>query len=282
VFGQKKAKKGAKDDSNPATADDYKKIRNTKNLTGTLRSIEPSSKTLTIRVEYSHYEPNPKYKPAPPPKGATGAAAALARLQAQMYQTSLDLQRQQQLMANARTPQEQQRAMNKYQQDLVKYQSQQSQYMTKMLMFPMGTVNTNPNNQPFITVTDYKDYSLEYKDEVVVRKMFLPQEFDDTGNIKEYTKDEKEALRGKDKTKPGYEAKIEELLSGQEVKLTLTPPPPPKKKDTKVAKDSKDAPEEDPEMVPDRPTANTIVMTKDMGASGSTSDPAPKKGKKNQ
>ena len=52
ALGQKKNKKAPVDDSNPATDDDYDKIKKKKDhLTGTIRSLDSSGSSVTIRVE---------------------------------------------------------------------------------------------------------------------------------------------------------------------------------------------------------------------------------------
>jgi len=204
----------------------------------------------------------------------------IAKFQYDQFTLAQDLMKQQQVALSARTPNERQKAMLKYQLDMAKYQQQQSQFMNWLYTaYPKGTPNpydNNPNNQPFITVTTTKDYSLEYQDEVVVRKLFLPTEFDDTGNIKVFSDKEKEELRGKDKTKPGYPAKLEDALPGQEVKLHLTPPKTKEKK--RDPKESKD--DEDPPSVSVRPTVNMIVLTKDVDRPSSVGAPEKKKKQK--
>lgn len=326
VRGQKNKNPGPKDSGNSATPADYAMIKNAKELVGTIVSIEGASKTLTIRVPTSYYAPNEKYKPPQLPKqtvatgGANNPAALYAKFQHDQYQLYLDIQRQEQLIAHARTPQERQRAVGKLQQDMAKYQQQQQQFMARMsaasakAVVPAQNVNRNmdPNNQPFKMVTTTKDYSLEIQEEAGVRKLFLSLEYDDTGNVKQYSDKEKDELRGKDKTKPGYVAKFEDVAPGQEVKLFLTPPPQakakakekakekakdadtkddakadakaePKDKDAKAAKDAKA--DEDPPVMPmadpTRPTVNLIVMTRDQGlAAIEPAGQAAKKGNK--
>jgi hypothetical protein len=117
-------------------------------------------------------------------------------------------------------------------------------------------------------------------EKVVYRKLFLPFEYDDMGQVKTYTKEEKEELRGDDKTKPGYTAKFEEFRAGQEVKLYLTPPKKKEKdKDADADKEKdKDAPKEKEEVL--RPTINMIVATKDNAAPAITGDDGKDKKKK--
>ncbi len=82
--------------------------------------------------------------------------------------------------------------------------------MQKQQYQQMAKTNGNPNNQPFMLDHQYKDFDLDLSEKIVVRKMFLETEYDDKGNLKTYTKEELKELKGKDSTKPGYTAKIEE------------------------------------------------------------------------
>jgi hypothetical protein len=250
LHGQKKNKKDkAPDPGYPATDAEYAQIKNVKDLTGTLLSIDMSGRMLTIRVEIPHQEPNPNYKPRAPKVPKVGSPGyQQANFEYQQYRLYQDIMKQQQILSSAKTPQQRQNAMMKLQLDMMKYQQQMAQVMARSgattPIYPGG----DPNNPPFVTVTSIKDYTLDYKENVNVRKMFLPMEYDDMGNIKKYTDKEKEELRGKDKSKPGYEAKLEDLLPTQEIKIYLTPPKPKKKevakKDVKDAKD-KDAKDKD-------------------------------------
>jgi hypothetical protein len=206
---------------------------------------------VTLRVEYPHYEANPKYKPP--------RVNAAANQQYQMWKTYNDLTRQQQQAALAKNPRDYQRAMQRISQDMARLQQQVAQQM-----YQAGTATFDPNNQPFIVVTNTKDFDLEVQDKVVYRKLILPVEYDDTGNIKKYTEKEKAELRGDDKTKPGYTAKLEEFQAGQEVKLYLTPPKK-KEKDKDADKDVDKEKDKDAKVVEEvlRPTVNMVVMTKD-------------------
>ena len=116
------------------------------------------------------------------------------------------------------------------------------------------------NNDPFRVVHHFKDFEFELQEGVVLRKMFLPMEFDDIGNAKTYTEAEKKELRGDDKTKPGYIAKVDELSNGAEAKLYLVAP---KKKDA----DAKDKDKDDDGVGNvERSTVKMVVLTKESTA----------------
>src|SRR5207244_4264746 len=96
---------------------------------------------------------------------------------------------------------------------------------------------------------------LELGDKVVLRKMFLETQYDDKGNIKEYTKEEKDKLRGKDTAKPGFDSKIEDLQTGQQVKVYLKTPKKTKpvlEPDKAEDKADKDKAEDKTEPAPDK------------------------------
>ncbi|MBI1832980.1 MAG: hypothetical protein HYR84_16190 [Planctomycetes bacterium] len=255
VLANKKKKDAKAKDTAPAASDaDYKAIQKQKELVGKLVNID--AKMVTLRVEYSHYEPNPKYKAPTVTNPKAAGYNAAANQQYQMIRTYNDIMRQQQQAMLAKNPQEYQRAMQRIAQDMGRLQQEIWRLNQTMMKGAASGVKIDPNNQPFITVTNTKDFDLEVEEKVVYRKLILPFEYDDTGNPKTYTDKEKAELRGDDKTKPGYKAKLEEFAPGQEVKLYLTAP-------KKVEKD-KDADKDNP-MPPEvlRPTVNMVVMTKD-------------------
>jgi hypothetical protein len=112
-------------------------------------------------------------------------------------------------------------------------------------------------------VKNSKDFELVVEENVVVRTMYVGSEFDDMGNIKQYTKEQIAKLRGNDPSKPGYAARIEDILPGQEVALYLTP--------VKNAGKKKD------DEAGERPTVRMIVLTREQG--GISAGPE-RKGKK--
>lgn len=264
VSAQKKKDAKTKEDAPAATDADYKSIQKQKEIRGTVINIDATS--LTLRVEYSHMEANPKYKP---PKDNKNPAA---NQQYQMWKTYTDLQVQMQKAALARTTKEAQQAQQRIAQDMGRLQQQ---YMQMNAKGGAAVMKVDPNNSPFISVTNTKDFDLEVQEKVVYRRLVLPFEYDDTGNVKTYSDKEKADLRGDDKTKPGYTAKADEFAAGTEVKLSLTAP--------KKVEKAKDADKEDKDAkVPEevaRPTVNMMVITKDAPASSSTPSTEKKKKK---
>ena len=212
ALAQKKKNKDNTTDYPAATDADYKSIQKQKELSGKVVAVNTG--TLTIRVDYPHYEPNPKYKP---PKNANNAATQMNKIN----QTYVDLQNQYNKAASSNNPKQVAQAQQRIASDMAKLQQQYNQLSMQLAK---AGANTDPNNQPFIVVTNTKDFDLEIQDNVVYRRQNLPFEYDDTGSVKTYTKEEKDALRGDDKSKPGYSAKAEDLVPGRKSSSTSRRP----------------------------------------------------------
>jgi hypothetical protein len=272
VVAQKK--KGVVDNGYAATPEDYKQIVNRKELTGSI--VAASGLVVTVRIDTPRMEPNPKYKAPSITNPKAAGYNASANQQYRLYRDAQQLQRDLQQAQRADTPQERARAMQRYYQDMANFQrqtaQQQAQLMQRMAREPNYAKNNSNNTaDPFIVVHSYKEFDLETTEKVVIRKMFLPAEYDDMGNLKNYTEKDKAALRGDDKSKPGYAGKMEEISNGMEAKLTLVPPAK-KKAEAK-------ADEEGVGNV-DRPRVSMIVLTKDNPAATGIQGADPKKKKK--
>jgi hypothetical protein len=215
--GQKKAGK-AKEEA--ATKDDYKTLEGVKELEGSLTSLDPATKVMTLKVAYQYLEPNPKYKP-------NNRASSI-------YTRQLNyLMLQQQQAMNLPNP-------------VLRMQRLQ-QIVAQAQALPL---QGPPGASPYRVATAYKDFDAEAIDDVVVRRLKLPMEYDDKGNVKEYTEKEKKELRGNDPKKPGYAATWDDVQLGQKVKLYLTT----KKKTAakaKADKAKKDLAQEDKEAAGD-------------------------------
>jgi hypothetical protein len=74
---------------------------------------------------------------------------------------------------------------------------------------------------PFRPAIAYKDVDPQGTEDILVRRSKLPVQYDDRGNVKEYTEKEKKDLRGKDPKVPGFAALWADVQTGQKVKLYL-------------------------------------------------------------
>ena len=224
LWAQKKDKKDDKNTS--ATPKEYQQLQTVKELVGEVAGIDPNSRVLTLRLNMPQWEANPGFK-----GGAAGGGNPLQKL----------MQSQAQAMRN---PNPVQRA---YKLQQINAQIQRAQL--KLLMGQGG----GTQNGPYRLAKNGKDFELVVEDKADVRKMFIGVEYDDKGNIKEYSKAELAKLRGSDTSKPGYAAKLADVQAGTQVRLSLTPPKNLAKKD-----DTKDKGEGVGNV--ERPTVRMIVM----------------------
>jgi hypothetical protein len=219
-----------------ATDQDYKQLASIKDMTGVLTSINTMS--VTFRLDIPHLDPNPKFRP---PKGNN-----------RQFQQMQNIYRQQAKIMATRDPIVRQIKMQQLLATL-----QKDQYLQLM---HAAAASGKPNNQPFLLAHQYKDFDLDLAENVILRKSVLENRYDDKGNLKPYTKEEKDDLKRQDPnpTKPGYVAKMEDLQAGLQVKIYL-----------KMPKKTKPAPDAD----------KTDDKTTDKDKAGDKADETPDKGK---
>lgn len=253
VLAQKKKKKDDTPQYPAATEADYAALPAVKS--GKIVTFD-AGKSVTFRIETSHQEPNPNYKP-PSTNPKSPNYNAQAAQQANLYKQYLNLQTQMQKAATAKSPTQAAQAQARIQVDMVNIQIQVNR---------LAAANSDPNNQPFKTVTTTKDYDFDLEEKVAYRKTYLPTVYDDEGNIKKYTADEKLELKTDDNKR--YKATADEVQPSQEATLYLTLP----KKKSKSDDDATPA---------EHPTVNKVILTKEAPENSSTATPAPKKKKNN-
>jgi hypothetical protein len=257
-----KKKKQDKDVGTPASKEEYAQLMKHKDLVGKIIRLDTDSREFAILAELKRLEPKP------------GAQAKLNQAQQRLQQQIL---REQQHLARIRNPYQQ---MQEYQNFLNRIQQQ---------------AGTNFNNL-FKVVTDRKEFNLQGTDKTVVRRAKLPVEYDEKGNLKEYTEKEKQEKKGKDSKLPGYQAEFGNLEVGQLVKITVSMKKPSSKDKTEAPKDKKDdtVKSKDEAKVTDKekdkdsksdvisfenpPLVRMIVIERD---ADTVASPAEKKGKKN-
>jgi hypothetical protein len=246
AHGQKKGAKATKDQV--ATDQDYTQLNQIKDLTGKIVSVEGSTKVFILKVEYQYLEPKPN------------AGRGNPNLQRQQQ----SIIRQQQQIMRTRNP---------------VHRLQQMQHLVNQLQQQQLRGLINLNNM-FKVTTAKKSFELQAKDGVKVRRQNLPTEYDDKGNIKEYTAEEKKKLRGDDPKLPGYEAKWEDVGPNQTVKVYLVKKKPPKKeegsqKDTAADKENKDTP--DPSAKERAPEVWLILIQREADSAAVADQPRKKK-----
>jgi hypothetical protein len=159
-------------------------------FTGFLLTTPGTDRTFTVRVQYQNVELKPN--------ALRTAANANNQANRQLQQVV----RLQQQMARSRNPAQ---------------QMMQIQRIVAQLQLRQARAQQNLYN----VVTHYQDVEFQAEEAVKVRTLELPDQFDEKGNIKRYTREELRQLKGKDTHLPGYESAFESLKEGQLVQLTL-------------------------------------------------------------
>jgi len=193
---------------------------------GKLKTTPASDRTFTLTVEDKHLAPNGKA-----PRNNNSALNRVLQAQNRMQQA-------QNHMASARNPQQLRSAQQQY------LSAQQQLTSALVALNNAGLRAVGPDGAPegYKWVTNKQDVDFQAMEEVKVRTLVLPEEFDEKGNVKKYTKKELEELKGKDKTLKGYESSVEKLDMGQTVEVHLAsaakkPKADAEKKDADKVKD---------------------------------------------
>ncbi len=157
--------------------------------------------------------------------GNNQAIKQLVKLQNQLIQA----QNSYNSLASAKRPKAAQlnQAANKVAQLTIQLQNQAVAIQNQLIA--QASVLTPEGLPPgYKLVKSTRDVEFQHTENVKVRTMFLPEEFDDKGDVKKYTAAEKLKLKGKDKKLPGYESSIEKIEVGHKIKLKLVKRPKPK------------------------------------------------------
>jgi len=219
---EKKKGKG-KDKVEDASFQDYASLNTMKHVVGLFTRVEPNDvqtgTSLVFKVPYQSLDP----------KNAGALANQNNRLQVLLAQ-------QQQAMA-IQNPAQQQRKVQQLQNQINRLQQQ---ILAKMKF-----------------KTGYKEFELQPTDKLEVRWQKPKVEYDDKGDVKEYTKDELKKLKGDDPNKVGYAGVLEDLAAEQYIKVYLVPAKKPA-----ASKDSKDADTADLFTNPfaDRPRISMVLV----------------------
>jgi hypothetical protein len=163
-----------------------------------------------------------------------------------------------------------------------------------VVKFQNDMARTQANMFQVVNATQRVDFQVA--ENVKVRMNDLPENFDEKGNIKRYTKEETAQFKGKDKNLPGYESSLDALKPGQIVKLALVVHKKPKSSSTsssspgkeittekaKAKETAKEAPKETPgeASVEHKLQVVTILILKDSDAPPAATNPGKNKKKK--
>lgn len=88
----------------------------------------------------------------------------------------------------------------------------------------IGNVDAGTKSVELYTVQGWKKIDIAISDDLKVRRMNLPLDFDEKGRPKKYTKKEQDELRGSgaDRKLPGYQAEFDALKRDQVVEVHIS------------------------------------------------------------
>ncbi len=185
-------------DKRIASAGDYVALAPMKEIQGHLLTFD--GKVLTVRVEYQSLELKDQFNQNN--RAGNRAYQQMVRHQQQMMRDYENVFR-------ARTPAQQMQRMQ--------------QFMFRLQSGAYAGVGGQGNmlaNSPFKPVMHAVDFELPIVDELRVTKATLSVEYDDKGNVVQYTAEELKKRR--DPVQQGFGAKVEDVQVGMLVKLFLT------------------------------------------------------------
>jgi hypothetical protein len=195
---------------------------------GLLKITPGADGAFTVAVEYQHLE--------------VKDAKALANLMNSNNKLATKLQQEQNKLTNLQN----QLAKAKKAGDIQRLTNQITQ-QSNLMQQQIVQAQLSPQNNPFKLVTSTMDVEFHVMDDYKVRLTEPGSAFDEKGNIKKYTPEELNELKGKDKTLPGYEGTPDSLLVGQRVRVTLIKKPASKTDSTKLSTDKTGTDKKDPD-----------------------------------
>lgn len=182
---------------------------------GTIVSTPNSDRMFTLKITY----PEVRLKPG---ARLPNLSHSHAQYMNNQYRQMMNLQRQEGRIEHHRVHnmmQMQQMYMQTQaaqQRTLARLQQQELQQELRLLQQEIRAIQ---NTYQVVPVTAEVNFQADAN--VKVRIKNLPEQFDEKGNIKKYTREELSALKGKDKELIGYESSVESLQPGQIVLVSL-------------------------------------------------------------
>jgi hypothetical protein len=218
TYAQDKAKKApAAIDAETLVAKDY---------AGVLKSTPGTDRMFTVTIEEKKLVPLPGRRTGRVPSlpgypGLNGALNKVVQLQKQYNKAASKYASAKNRNAAGRAYQDMQKSGAQLLQAVANLQTQAlAAGIRNTAILQVAAAKSVPN---FRIDTQKKDVDFQAGEVVKVRTMVLPEQFDEKGNVKKPTKAELAALKGKDKTLPGYESSLDKLEAGQRVTVTLAP-----------------------------------------------------------
>lgn len=217
-----KPKPPANKNNQPAV--DAAQLGSSGKFNGTLKNVPGSDRMFSVSITYQELQPNPNYKPLrnnPQHNTLNQHFQNVRNMQQQMARNrNVHHGHMNQLQSMIMQMQRQQQLVIQQEQRMMQQVARAQQQAIKQYIHALQTM--------YRAVTVTRDFQFQAASDVKVRVMTLPDAFDEKGNIKTYTAEEKAKLKGPNKSLPGYESSIEALQPGQIVQVWLMPHKAPK------------------------------------------------------
>jgi hypothetical protein len=242
---------------------------NADEFVGILKTVPGTDRMFTLEVQSVKYVPAGKVRPISPlllkhsgavARGYNNAVNNYAKVVSQVAKAQAQV-------ASARSLKSRQSAQNKlnnltgtFNNAIARLQRATLAAEAQLIREGIAIEKAMPGLKPVAT---RKTLEFQAMETVKVRTMVLPEQFDDKGEKKKYTKEELAELKGKDRNLPGYESSLEKLEAGQKLRVVQVPA---KKKPADKDKEDADL-DKDPKEVEKTKQAKMIVILAEAGSS---------------
>jgi len=229
---------------------------------GVLMSVPDSDRMFTLKITYPEIRLKPGAK-------MPNLRSAQARNMQQMYQQLSRAQRMPRVGHSHNALNNMVQMQNAYMQGQQRMAQAMARAEQQELRLLQQEVQAILNMYQVVQVK--QDFDFQTDENFKVRVKDLPEQFDEKGNIKKYTAQEKAELKGKDKNLPGYESSPDALKVGQTVLVMLRaykkPKPTPAVTNPVASDKDKDADKDkDKDAAPDKDAPKDKDAAKDKSA----------------
>jgi hypothetical protein len=244
-------KAGSRNKPVAGTAAEYAQLAKLPEVVGRLAYVDSSTRKLALNIDYQYPVANKNRNNRSYPRGYSrvnyGAVRGSASAAANLQREWLSLVRRQEQAMTIRNPAQRMQRLTQIAGEMERLQVQmmmtqaravanmeQAQMRVMMNQARTAAARQRALQSSFKLAAGTKQFDLHATENIVVRRLNPPFEYDDKGYPKKYSKDELQALRGKDTSLPGYTARREDLQPGQMVKMYLVRAKTGKKEDAPV------------------------------------------------
>lgn len=215
----------------PATEEEYKQLAKNTEVVGKLGSAAGKSLSLIIESQQTIFDPT---KITPPTYQTPQFQPNINQNDYNRQVQYMNLMRQMQELQFIQDPNQRAQRYRSVMQQMQQMQVQMMQQQAQQTVDAQRRMMEEMRRQQELAIRNQKaaikvettarSFDFTLKDNLIIRRMNLPFAYDDKGNVKQYTLEEMQKLKGTNPKLPGYEAKMEDLEPGQMVRLYIAPP----------------------------------------------------------